>query len=163
MKKYIFILLFFIPVAGFSQLVGVAGQWTKFEGDSHFQFNASASFPYLNNLGDKTCWMFGGGVDYLSGSTTVSGLNIKPAQFVITSANIFGVKSYTIMLGADAGYNFNFNHGNDGIILTPNIYMDYKIFYVKAGYDYNTSHNEGQFFVRAGLGLGVGFFKMFKR
>lgn len=163
MKKYIFIVLFLLPVACMGQVLGVAGQWTKFDGDNKFQFNASASVPYMNSLEDRTCWILSGGVDYLSGSSTVSGLNVKPAQFAITSSNIFGMKKYTIMLGADAGYNFNFNHGNDGIILTPNIYMDYKMFYMKTGYDYNTFHNEGQFFVRLGMGVGVGFFKMFKR
>lgn len=163
MKKYLLVILLLLPLTCMGQILGMGGQWTRYEGGNRWQFNASASLPFYNNIGENTCWLISSGVDYLSGSSTVSGLNIKPAQFAITSSDIFSVKKYTIMLGTDAGYNFNFNHGNNGIILTPNIYFDYKMFYVKAGYDYNIVHNEGQFFVRAGVGIGVGFFKMFKR
>jgi hypothetical protein len=161
MKKLLFILLLIAPITCMGQMLGVGAQWTEFE---KIQFNATASYPYKTHLGDNFCWMLSGGVDYVGGSSTVSGLNVKPASFMITTSDFFALKPVTISLGCDAGYNFGFKrYVNDGIILSPNIYFDYKTFYIKAGYDYNTFENEGQFFVKFGIGLGQGFIKMLSR
>lgn len=164
--KYLILVFLLIPLSCAGQLLGVAGQWSKFDGDSKFQFNASAAFPYLNNFNEgssSTRWALCGGVDYLSGSSTISGLNIKPASFMITTSKIFEDTPITAMVGADAGYNFNFNHGHDGVILTPFLYLDCGIIFLKTGYDYNTFEDEGQFFVRLGVGVGPGFIKLLRK
>ena len=82
---------------------------------------------------------------------------------MITTSKIFEDAPITAMIGTDAGYNFNFNHGHDGVILTPFLYLDYGIIYLKTGYDYNTFEDEGQFFVRLGVGVGPGFIKLLKK
>lgn len=159
MKKLLFILLF-VPATCMGQMLGVGAQWTDFE---KIQFNATAAYPYKTHIGDSFCWMLSGGVDYVGGDSKISGLNVKPASFNITTSDYFALKPITISVGCDAGYNFNFRHGHDGLVLSPNIYFDYKTFYVKAGYDYNTFENEGQFFIKFGVGLGQGFIKMLSR
>jgi len=164
--KYLIFILLLMPLSCAGQLLGISGQLSKYDGDHKFQFNASAAFPYLNNFNKgsaSTRWALCGGIDYLSGSSTISGLNIKPASFMITTSEIFEDTPFTAMIGADAGYNFNFNHGNDGVILTPHLYLDYKFIFLKAGYDYNTFEDEGQFFIRLGIGIGPGFIKMISR
>ncbi len=160
--KYLIFILLLVPLTCVGQILGISSQLSKYDGGHKFQFNVSGAFPYLSNLNsydDNINWLFCGGIDYLSGSSTVSGLNIKPMSFMTTTKQIFEDTPFTVMLGVDAGYNFNFNHGNDGIILTPNLYLDYGVIYMKAGYDYNTFENEGQFFVRLGIGIGPGFIK----
>lgn len=164
--KYFVLIFLLIPLSCAGQLLGFSEQLSKFDGGHKFQFNASAAFPYLNNFSnykDNIRWALCGGVDYLSGSSTISGLNIKPVSFMATTSEIFEDTPLTLMAGADAGYNFNFTHGNDGVILTPFLYLDYNFIYLKAGYDYNTFENEGQFFVRLGVGIGAGFIKMLSR
>ena len=105
MRKILFIVLLFAPITCMAQMLGVGAQWTEFE---KIQFNATASYPYKTHIGDKYCWMLSGGVDYVGGSSTVSGLNVKPASFVIPTSDFFAVTPVTISVGVDAGYNFGF-------------------------------------------------------
>lgn len=159
MKKIFLLLLLVLPEAIMAQMAGVGAQWSGFD---RINFNATLSGPYKINMGDKITWSLGGRLDYVSGNPKVSGLNIKPLSFDITTSDFFLIKPITITVGTDAGYNFNFRHGNDGIVLTPNIYLDYNFFYLKFGYDYNTFENEGNFFVRFGIGIGQGMLKKIK-
>ena len=60
------------------------------------------------------------------------------------------------------GYLFDFRHDRkNAITVTPNLYFDYKFFFVKAGYDFDVSHGRSQYFVRAGVCIGMGSLKMF--
>lgn len=157
MKKLFLLLLLFIPVFCHAQLVGVAYQWKDFEKS---QFAATMSVPYLTNLGKSNyVWMLNARLDYVSGSSEVSGLNLKPASFSITTANNYASDPVTVMLGCDAGYNINFTHGHSGLVLSPNLYIDYSFLYFKTGYDHNIFHNEGQFYIRVGICFGVGALK----
>lgn len=161
MKIFILVVILFLPITCMGQIFGLGVQTSKSSNSYKLQFNTSISAPYYNDINHNLCSIVSMGIDYVSGGSTVSGLNLKPIMFATTTPDILGGQKYTLMVGADTGYNINFQHGHSGIILTPNIYFDYKVFYIKVGYDYNTFHNEGQFFIKTGVGLGLGFFKMF--
>lgn len=129
--------------------------------DGHdIQFAGSASYPIFRKKNALNTYV-SSGIDYTGGSSPVSGLNIKPIQITtFFSESLFNDHPYTILLSCDAGYLFNFKHGKDGVVITPNIYVDYKCFFVKAGYDFNVTGGEQQFFVRAGISFGMGAIKM---
>lgn len=157
MKKVIFAVLLLMPLTCFGQFLGVGYQTANFDKN---QFAANVSFPYyFMNSKDKAIFLMNGGLDFTTSGPKISGLNIKPVSLAVTNTNMLVGGKSTLMLRLDAGYNFNFTHGNDGVILTPNLYADYSTFYLTAGYDYNAIHNEGQFFVRLGVGLTWGVMK----
>ncbi len=159
--RYLLCVLTLIPMSCIAQFVGVSGQWVKFDSDSKFQLNTSLSAPYFyKEKGDKL-FLLSGGVEYQSGKTPVSGLNIKPVSFSFVPAEYFLDSPFLLTIGAETGYNFNFkNHNKDGIILTPYLYADCIFLYLKAGYDYNAFENEGQFFIRVGTGLTWGSIRL---
>ena len=156
MKKLLLLFLLILPKVATAQMFGVGAQWSEFD---RINFNTTLSCPYKTNIGDKLTWSLGSRIDYVSGNPKVSGLNVKPLSFDFTTSDFYLIKPVTILVGADAGYNFNFNHGNSGIVLTPLVYLDYTAFYIKFGYDYNTFENEGNFFVRFVVGIGQGLLK----
>jgi len=159
--KILFLLLLF-PLAGSAQLISVGAQYaTPQEGGNAIQFAANAAFPVWHKKNPLNSFI-SSGIDYTGGSTPVSGLNIKPLQFTsFLSESLFNSKSFTVLVGCDAGYLFNFRHGKDGIVITPNAYIDYKGFFLKTGYDFNVTGGEQQFFLRFGLNFGIGTFKNF--
>lgn len=161
--KIIFLLLI-IPMASSAQLIGVGAQYADAKGAGNaIQFAANASFPVWHKKNSLNMFI-ASGIDYTGGSSPVAGLNIKPLQFTsYISESLFNNFPVTILVGCDAGYLFNFKHGKDGIIISPNVYVDYKSFFVKTGYDFNVTGNREQFFVRFGLNFGLGTFKMFAK
>lgn len=162
MKKIkILFLLLLLPLAGFAQFVGIGAQYADAKGiGNDIQFATNVAFPVWHQKNSFNTFVMSG-IDYTGGRSPVAGLNIKPIQATtFISESLFNKKPYTILLGCDAGYLFNFNGGKNGIVITPNIYLDYKFFFVKAGYDFNITGNEQQFFIRAGVGLGMGVLKM---
>ncbi|WP_165043105.1 hypothetical protein [Dysgonomonas sp. ZJ709] len=165
MKKIgIALLLILLPLACSAQFIGVGAQYAdaKSRGND-FQFAASLSFPTWHKKNPMNTFI-SSGIDYTGGSSPVAGLNIKPIQInSFLSESLFNNNPYTILVGCDAGYLFNFKNGKDGVVITPNIYLDYKFFFVKAGYDFNVTGNEQQFFVRAGLSFGMGSFKSYAK
>lgn len=162
-KKIQFILvLLFLPLACSAQFLGIGAQYAdaKDKGND-IQFAANLSFPVWHPKNKLNSYI-SSGIDYTGGSSPLSGLNIKPIQFTtFLSESLFNNHPYTILLSCDAGYLFNFRHGKDGVVLTPNLYVDYKCFFVKTGYDFNVTGGEHQFFVRAGVSFGMGTIKMF--
>ncbi|MFV0417550.1 MAG: hypothetical protein ACK5KT_02300 [Dysgonomonas sp.] len=161
--KIIFLFLL-LPIMCSAQLIGIGAQYTDAKGKGNdFQFAANASFPVWHKKNALNAFL-ASGIDYTGGSSPVAGLNIKPLQFTsYINESLFNKHPFTILVGCDAGYLFNFRHGKDGIIITPNIYFDYKSFFLKTGYDMNVTGNEQQFFVRLGVNLGLGTFKMFAK
>lgn len=162
MKKIkIVILLLLFPLAGFAQFLGLGSQYADAKGRGNdFQFAGNMSFPVWHKKNSLNTFVMSG-IDYTGGRSPVAGLNIKPIQVTsFLSESLFNNKQYTVLLGCDAGYLFNFNGGKNGLVLTPNLYVDYKIFFLKTGYDFNVTGNEQQFFVRIGVGLGMGAIKM---
>lgn len=161
MKKITFILSFILlPVACFSQFLGIGAQYAdaKDKGND-FQFAANASYPVWHKKNSLNSFI-SSGIDYTGGSSPVAGLNIKPIQLTsFLSESLFNNTKTTILVGCDAGYIFNFRHGKDGIVITPNIYFDYQSVFLKAGYDFNVTGNEQQFFLRAGFCFGMGTLK----
>ncbi|WP_029904339.1 hypothetical protein [Prevotella sp. 10(H)] len=159
--KIIFLLLLF-PFACSAQFLGIGAQYaTPQEGGNAIQFAANASFPVWHKKNPFNSYI-ASGIDYTGGSTPVSGLNLKPIQLTsFLSESLFNNNKATILVGCDAGYLFNFRHGKDGIVITPNVYFDYKFFFVRAGYDFNVTGNEQQFFVRTGFSFGMGSIKSF--
>lgn len=162
MKKILFIFcLFAFPAICSAQFIGIGAQYAdaKDKGND-FQFAANVAYPVWHK---KNCLnsFVASGVEYTGGSSPVAGLNIKPIQAsTFLSESLFNNHPITILLGCDAGYLFNFKHGKDGIVITPNLYVDYKVFFVKAGYDMNVTAGKQQFFVRAGVCFGLGTLKM---
>jgi len=144
----------------YSQLFGVGGQYAQ---KANGQFFANIALPTFTK--DNPLHLFNmSGIEYTTpGGSRLSGLNIKPIQLsTYLSDKIFYESPFVLSLGVDAGYLFDFrsNHKNS-IVLTPNIYADYKIFFIKAGYDMDTFHGNHQFFVRAGIGFTLGTMKHF--
>lgn len=145
----------------FAQFIGIGAQYADAKGKGNaIQFATNISYPYWHKKNALNTFI-SGGIDYTGGSSPVSGLNVKPLMFTTYfSESLFNKYPFTIMMGVDTGYLFNFRHGKDGIVLTPNVYVDYKFFFVKAGYDFNVTGGEKQFFVRAGISFGMGTLKM---
>lgn len=147
-----------------AQFIGAGVQYAdaKDKGND-FQFAANISYPMWHKKNPLNSFI-SSGIDYTGGSSPVAGLNIKPIQLTsFLSESLFNNNNATILVGCDAGYLFNFKHGEDGIVITPNVYFDYKFFFLKAGYDFNVTGGEQQFFVRAGFSLGMGSIKSFVR
>lgn len=173
MKKGILLLLLLLPsVLCSAQLLNTAAKiggmalkydlnlGVQYTDDNDIQFAGSMSYPIYHKKNKLNSYI-SSGIDYTGGNSPVAGLNIKPIQLkTFFSESLFNDRPYTILLGCDAGYLFNFRHGKDGIVITPNLYVDYKIFFVKAGYDFNVTGGEHQFFVRAGISFGMGAIKM---
>ena len=139
----------------FAQFIGVAGQVA----DSKGQFAATLSAPYavLGNEDHAFQFVLGTGMEYTTSGPKISGLNMKSLSIWMVSNNMESPVSYGLRL--DGGYNFNLTHGNNGVILSPNLYFDWSALYLSAGYDYNISHKQGQFYVRIGVGVTLGLLK----
>ena len=160
MKKIkILFLLLSLPFFCYSQLVGLGGQYSQ---GADGQFVANLSFPTYHESNNLKLLIFSGLEYTTSGGAKMSGLNLKPIQ----AATYFGDDFYnnnpvTVLAGVDAGYLFDFRNGRkDGIVFTPNLYLDYKVFFVRTGYDFDVSNGRNQFFIRAGIGIGLGTFKI---
>ncbi len=155
-------LLLLLPLACSAQLIGIGAQYADAKGKGNaIQFAANASFPVWHKKNPLNSYI-SSGIDYTGGSSPVAGLNIKPVQFTsFISESLFNDHPFTILVGCDAGYLFNFRHGKDGIVITPNAYFDYKGVFVKTGYDFNVTGGKQQFFVRLGFNFGIGTFKNF--
>ncbi|MFT3995602.1 MAG: hypothetical protein QM660_14930 [Dysgonomonas sp.] len=161
-KIKIIIILLSLPLACSAQFIGIGAQYAdaKSKGND-IQFATSFSYPVWHKKNSLNSYI-SSGIDYTGGSSPVSGLNIKPLQVTtFFSESLFNNRPYTILLSCDAGYLFNFKHGKDGVVLTPNLYIDYSCFFIKTGYDFNVTGGEHQFFVRAGVSFGMGTLKMF--
>ncbi len=156
----IVLLLLLLPLACSAQFIGAGVQYADARGKGNdFQFAANASMPVWHKK-NMLCSFVSSGVDYTGGSSPVAGLNIKPIQISsFLSESFINDSNCTFLVGCDAGYLFNFRHGEDGIVITPNVYLDYKFFFIKAGYDFNVTAGKEQFFVRARVSYGIGALK----
>lgn len=160
-KSLLFILLVFLPLVSYGQFLGIGGQYSE---KSDGQFVASFSFPTIHPAHNVLNSFVSSGLEFTtSGGAKMSGLHLKPLQIsTFFSEDFFNNNPYTILLGVDGGYLFDFRHDQkNAITITPNLYFDYKIFFVKAGYDFDVSHGKSQYFVRAGICIGMGSLKMF--
>lgn len=159
-KGLIILISVLLPAFAFAQLVGVGAQYVDPKaGENAVQFQANLSFPVWTAKNPLNVYM-SSGVDYTGGSSPVSGINFKPVQLSsYISEDWFNSSKMTFMVGADAGYLVNHRHGKDGIVLTPHIYLEYSIFYLKSGWDFNVTGHKDQFFIRLGVGFGIGTFK----
>lgn len=161
MKKIkLLLLVCLLPVFCYGQFFSLAGQYSE---KSDGQFATNLSFPTLHPV-NKLNSFISSGLEYTtSGGSKMSGLNLKPIQLqTYFSEDFFNNHPYTLLLGVDAGYLFDFRSRRDNaIVITPNLYLDYKFFFIKGGYDFDVSHGRNQFFVRAGVSIGMGVFKMF--
>jgi len=161
-KRIIISILLILPFfPAYGQLLGVGGQYAQ---KSDGQFFVNAALPTFTK--NNALHLFNlSGIDYTTpGTSRLSGLQIKPIQLSsYLSDYIFYESPIVLSVGVDAGYLFDFrsNHKNT-IVVTPNFYMDYKIFFVKTGYEFDTFHGNNQFFVRAGIGFTLGTMKHFK-
>ena len=158
---YILLFSFIFPACLSAQFIGVGTQYADAEGRGNaLQFAANASFPTYHKKNALNLYL-SSGIDYTGGSSPIAGLNIKPISLTTYfSEPFFNSNNYTLLLGCDGGYLFNFRHGKDGVVITPNLYFDYKCLFVKTGYDFNVTGGERQFFVRVGVSLGMGALKM---
>lgn len=163
MKKSKILLLFLLlPVLCYGQLLGVGGQYSD---GADGQFFGSMAFPVFKEKNKLNTFVSSGLDITTSGGAEMSGLNVKLIQAkTFLSEDLFNKKSFTILVGVDGGYLFDFRRGQkNGIVLTPNVYVDYKILFLKAGYDFDVSNGRNQFFVRAGVGVSFGTLKMFAK
>lgn len=159
-KTYLILLILAFPLLVHAQFFSSGMQYSQ---KSDGQYFANVSFPVFHKKNPFNSFI-ASGMDYTTyGGAKLSGLNIKPIQInTFFGEDFFNNSKYTLMLGVDAGYLFNFpkDHKN-GIVITPNLYFDYKFFFAKAGYDFDVSNGINQFYVRAGVCFGMGAIKMF--
>jgi hypothetical protein len=154
MKKFVIVFLLLFSVVCDAQVLGIGAQFIKKE-KLQLSINSYTSVYQFNDKYSSVVFGLGSGFDYLSQGSTVSGLNMKPISLYLMKNNY---SAFTFGARLDAGYNRGFGHGN-GIVLTPNFYADASVYYFSMGYDYNVSRNEGQLYVRIGVGLTMGFLK----
>jgi hypothetical protein len=159
-KVKIVFLLLLVPFAGRAQFLGLGGQYAS---KSDGQFAASFSFPTIHPKNPLNCFISSGLEYTTSGGAEMAGLNLKPLQLSwFGTEKFFNKTPFTLLLNLDAGYLLDFRHvQKDGLVLTPNLYVDYKYYFLKAGYDLDVTNGQKQFFVRAGVCLGLGTFKSF--
>lgn len=162
--KIMLLLLLAVPVMTIAQVIGIGTQYVKPEnGANAFQFQANLSYPVWTKKNPLNTYL-SSGIDYTGGSSPVAGLNLKPIQLTsYLSESIFNNWPVTVLVGADAGYLVNFKHGKDGVVLTPHLSIEYSVFYVKSGWDFNVTGKRDQFFVRLGVGFGIGTLKAFAK
>lgn len=162
--KLIIFLLLALPIASSAQIVGIGTQYVEPKyGANALQFQANISFPVWTKKNPLNVFM-SSGIDYTGGSSPVSGINFKPIQLSsYLSEEWFNSSKFTFMVGADAGYLVNHRHGKNGIVLTPHIHVEYSIFYLKSGWDFNVTGKKDQFFIRFGIGFGIGTAKSFAK
>jgi len=161
MKKVkILLLLIVFPILCHAQFIGLGGQYSQ---ASDGQFFINMAFPTYHQENKLNLFNTSGFEYTTSGGAKLSGLNIKPIQLsTYFSEDLYNDNPATLLLGVDAGYLFDFRKNRkNSIIITPNLYVDYKVFFIKTGYDIDTFHGNSQFFIRAGIGIGLGTFKMF--
>ena len=163
-KVVVLLIAILFPTLTFAQLVGVGAQYVDPKGgENAIQFQANLSFPVWTKPNPLNVYM-SSGIDYTGGSSPVSGINVKPIQLSsYISEKWFNESKVTFMVGADAGYLFNHRHGKNGIVLTPHVHVEYSIFYLKSGWDFNVTGHKDQFFIRFGVGIGLGTFKTFAK
>lgn len=163
LKKILLLSLICLPLLSYGQFFGIGGQYTE---KSDGQFFTSFSFPTIHPAPNALNSYMSSGLEFTtSGGAKMSGLHLKPIQLTtFFSEDFFNRSKYTILFGVDGGYLFDFRHDKkNAITVTPNLYFDYKYFFVKTGYDFNLSHGGGQFFVRAGICFGMGTIKSFAK
>lgn len=160
-KLFILLVLLILSFQAYGQVLGLGGQYAQ-RSDGQFFINVAYPTFYENNA----LRLFNlSGLEYTTpGSARLSGIQLKPVQLSsYLSDKIFYESSVVIALGVDAGYLFNFSKGyKNTIVLTPNFYIDYKIFFLKAGYEVDTFHGNHQYFIRAGIGFALGTMKHFR-
>lgn len=157
--KLLFILVL-IPLVGKAQFLGFGQQYSE---GAHGQFVANMSFPTFHHPNKLNTYVSSGLEFTTSGGAKMSGLHLKPLQITtFFSEDFFNDHDYSVLLGVDAGYLYDFRRGRkNDYTVTPNLYFDYKVFFVKAGYDIGLTKGQSQFFIRAGIGIGLSTFKMF--
>ncbi len=157
-KLIVFLTLSVLSFPAYAQLVGIGGQYSQ---KSNGQFFVNAALPTWTK--DNPLHLFNmSGLEYTTpGGSRMSGLQLKPIQLsTYFSDYLFYDSRFTLSMGIDAGYLFDFRKGHkNSIVLTPNLYADYKIFFIKTGYEVDTFHGNHQFFVRAGIGFVLGIMK----
>ncbi len=161
LKSYtLAILLLLLPFVGRAQFLGLGGQYAS---KSDGQFVTSFSFPTIHPKNPLNCFISSGLEYTTSGGAEMAGLNLQPMQLSWFGTEKFFQKTpFTLLLNLDAGYLFDFRSGKkDGLVLTPNLYLDYKYYFLKTGYDCDVTNGRNQFFVRAGVCLGLGTLKSF--
>lgn len=145
-----------VPV--YSQLFGVGAQYAQ---KSDGQFFANLALPTWTTKNSLKLFNMSG-LEYTTpGSARLSGLQLKPIQLsTYFSDYLFYDAPVTMTLGVDAGYLFDFRkHYKNTIVLTPVFYADFRIFFLKTGYEIDTFHGNNQFFVRIGVGFALGTMK----
>lgn len=162
MKKIIvliFSLVIYLPA--YAQLFGLGGQYAE---HSDGQFFVNVALPTYTKSNSLRFFNMSGLEYTTGGNANMSGLQVKPIQLsTYLSDRIFYESPFVVSLGVDAGYLFDFRRNRSNtIVLTPNIYVDYKIFFIKGGYEFDTFHGNHQYFVRAGIGFALGTMKHFK-
>lgn len=157
-KIILFCLLVVFSVPSYSQLFGVGGQYAQ---GADGQFFVNMALPTWTKSNSLNLFNMSGLEYTTSGGAELSGLQLKPVQLsTYFSDYLFREAPVTLTLGVDAGYLFDFRkHHKNTIVLTPNVYLDYKIFFLKTGYEIDTFHGNNQFFVRAGVGFVLGTMK----
>jgi len=160
-KLFILFILSLLSLTAYSQLLGIGGQYAQ---QSNGQFFVNAALPTFYESNALRLFNMSG-LEYTTrGGAHLSGLQLKPIQLSsYLSDKIFYKSRFVLTLGVDAGYLFNFSKGyKNTIVVTPNLYMDYKLFFLKTGYEIDTLHGNHQFFVRAGIGFALGTIKNFR-
>lgn len=160
-KLIIVLILSVLSLPAYSQLLGLGGQYAQ---NSDGQFFVNAALPTFTKHNALRLYNLSGLEYTTSGGAKMSGLQLKPIQLSsYMSDHIFYNSPVTISVGVDAGYLFDFRRERQNtILLTPNFYLDYKIFFLKTGYEWDALHGNNQFFVRAGIGFALGTMKHFR-
>lgn len=162
MVKYALLVMicFAFPIQHHAQFVGLAGQYSH---RATGQFVASVSIPTIHPKNKLNMFVSSGAEYTTSGGATMAGLYLKPLQLSwFGTEDFFNSTPFTMLLQTDVGYLFDFRRGRkDGFIISPSLYVDYKFYFVKTGYDMDLTHGRRQFFARVGLCVGLGTLKSF--
>lgn len=135
----------------------VFGLGAKF--DKEVMFSANFNLPLLF---DKYLpYDIAGGVEYTTPNDKLpSGLQLQVSSMYFIDEG--SAKAHLITAGVTAGYLFDFNKTfANQFRVTPYVYAEIGILYIKTGYDYYMPLQKGNAFISIGLGGGY-LFRHFK-
>lgn len=145
--NHLYILLLLTGISVKSQIFGVG-----YKQSEKGVFNAIFNYPFKSDDEDIR-FNYSVGADFTTASSHMStGINFNATAYYWLPKDIG-------LLALEGGYLINSGKGKNDFKISPYFYTDYYFWYLKGGYEYYPSNEEGYFFFSLGIGIGHRFTK----